>query len=93
MIRKSSPVIKEKIHGKPDVRIGKNGITEGLVKEISNLLEKKKVIKIKANKNIAQTKAEFEKILNELASKIENSMIVDVRGRTAILAKKGRFKE
>jgi len=68
------------------VRIGKNGITDSLVKEISKLLEKKKVIKIKANKNAAQTKAEFKEIIDELMSRIGNITIIEVRGKTAILA-------
>ena len=35
---KKTPIIKEKIHSKPDIQIGKNGITENVTKDIITLL-------------------------------------------------------
>ncbi|MGQ4892616.1 MAG: YhbY family RNA-binding protein [Candidatus Njordarchaeia archaeon] len=80
-------IVKEKIHSKPDILIGKNGATEALINEIKNQLEKKKTIKIKALKNVAETKEEFQRILLEIKVKIKNVEIVDIRGKTAVLQK------
>ena len=87
---KKHPLVKEKIHGKPDVLIGKRGLTDSLINEIATLLEKKKVIKIKANKNIAPTKKEFKELLEKLSNKLEDMRIVDVRGKTAVIIKNPR---
>lgn len=69
-------------HEPPKIRIGKNGITEGIVQEVSMILKRDKIVKIKclrAVPNIA-TKAIAENI-----AKLTKSTIVDVRGKTFIL--------
>ncbi len=80
---------RKKIHEKPDVLIGKNGVTENLLNEIKNQLEKKKTIKIKALKTIAQTKKDFKEILQQIQESIQIE-VLDIRGKTAIIRKKRR---
>lgn len=58
----------------PDLRIGKNGITDSLVLEIKKQLRKKKLIKIKILKSAREglNKKEFA---NELARKTESELV------------------
>ena len=67
------------------VRIGKNGITEGIIREVTNVLRKDKAVKIKCLKVIPTDVA--KDIGNNLA-KLTNSEVIDVRGKTIILAVK-----
>ena len=84
---KKDPTTRKKIHEKPDILIGKNGVTENLINEIKNQLEKKKTIKIKALKTIAQTKKDFKEILQQIQENIQIE-ILDIRGKTAVIRKK-----
>ncbi|MCK4973367.1 MAG: YhbY family RNA-binding protein, partial [Candidatus Heimdallarchaeota archaeon] len=39
-------------HESPKIRIGKNGITEGIVQEVSMILRRDKIVKIKCLKAV-----------------------------------------
>ncbi len=76
--------IRTKLHEKPDIIIGKGGVSEALIREAKLLLKKKKIIKVKVLKNIAETKKEATKLIEELATRI-NAKIGKIVGKTAIL--------
>ena len=64
-------------------RIGKEGLTEGLMKEISDQLAARSVIKIKINRGIFernQKKIALQKICIEC-----NAKLIESRGNVAIL--------
>jgi len=67
----------------PKVRIGKNGITEGIIREVQNVLNKDKAVKIKCLKVVP---TDVAKKIGENLAKLTNSKVVDVRGKTIILA-------
>ncbi len=70
---------------KASIRIGKNGITDGVIEEIREQLKKKKVVKIKFLKN-TDRKNLREKV-KRIASEV-NADIADIRGFTTVLKKK-----
>lgn len=76
--------IRVKIHEKPDLIIGKNGLSDSVIREAKLLLKKKKIIKIKVLKNIAETKKDASKIIQELSEKT-SARIGKIVGKTAIL--------
>ena len=65
-----------------DVRIGKNGLTEGVLKEIERRLKDHKVVKIKIGIDV-EDRREFAR---DVAKKL-NAKLIEVRGYTFILAK------
>lgn len=69
-------------HEPPKIRIGKNGITEGIVQEINMLLRRDKIVKIKCLKAVP---SEATKAITENIAKLTKSTIVEVRGKTFIL--------
>lgn len=69
-------------HEPPKIRIGKNGITEGIVQEINMLLRRDKIVKIKCLKSVP---SEATKAISENIAKLTKSTIVEVRGKTFIL--------
>lgn len=69
-------------HEPPKIRIGKNGITEGIVQEVSMILRRDKIVKIKCLKAVPN---EATKAIAENIAKLTKSTIVDVRGKTFIL--------
>ena len=67
-------------------RIGKEGLTEGLMNEISDQLLARKLIKIKINRGIFernQKKLALQKICSEC-----NARLIESRGNVAILFRK-----
>ncbi|MHA2006865.1 MAG: YhbY family RNA-binding protein [Promethearchaeota archaeon] len=70
----------------PHCILGKNGITTEFISHVSRLLKRFRIIKVKALKNVA-TKSNIKDTAVEI-SKITNSYLVDVRGRTFILSLK-----
>lgn len=67
------------------LRIGKRGVTEGLMREISSRLETKGLIKLKVLKS---RQADLEPILKSV-SELANAEVIDRRGFTFVLKKKG----
>jgi len=62
------------------INIGKKGITEGVVKEINMLLEKKGVVKVKLLKNFRNSvNKDRKELAKEIASKVDGEL-VDLRG-------------
>jgi len=71
---------------KPIIQIGKNGVSQKLLKEIEKQLDKKEMVKIK----ILQSALD-EEGAKEIASKIAEetvSSLVEVRGHTFMLYKR-----
>ncbi len=69
----------------PVIRIGKNGITEGIVGELIKQLKKKKLIKIKLLKSFIVDKD--RKQIAQLLEEKTNSEIIDVIGNVIVLHK------
>jgi len=69
-------------HESPKIRIGKNGITEGIVQEVSMLLKRHQIVKIKCLKAVPN---DATRAIAENIAKLTKSTIVDVRGKTFIL--------
>ena len=69
-------------HEPPKIRIGKRGITENIVQEITNILKRDKTLKIKC---LQVVPSESIRAIAENISKLTKSKIVEIRGKTIIL--------
>ncbi|MHA1202887.1 MAG: YhbY family RNA-binding protein [Candidatus Heimdallarchaeaceae archaeon] len=69
----------------PKVRIGKNGITEGILREVQNVLKKDRAVKIKCLKIIP---TDVARDISKNIAELTNSEVIEVRGKTIILAVK-----
>ena len=58
----------------PDIRIGKNGLTESTIKEIKKQLNKKKLIKVKLLRAFISDKNKKE-VAKEIAEKTSSNLI------------------
>lgn len=67
------------------VRIGKNGITGGVIAEIRRQLEKYKIVKVKFLRCAIIDKNDFKEQVNHLLSIVTEATLVEIRGRTVIL--------
>jgi RNA-binding protein len=76
-------LIKEAKASHADVRIGKKGVTEEVVKEIKRRLDQHKVVKVKIGIEV-EDRREFARLIAEKA----NAKLIEIRGYTFILAKK-----
>ena len=84
---KQARVLKMRAQGiEPSIRIGKQGITAGIVEEIKRQLAKKNMVKIKCLKSFMQS-ADKKKFAGELAEKT-NSKVVHQVGFVIVLVKK-----
>jgi RNA-binding protein len=73
----------DKIRHEPaKLRIGKKGITEGIVSEVNAILTKDRVIKIKCLKVVP---SEGIRAIAENIAELTNSKVIEVRGKTFIL--------
>ncbi|MHA1146379.1 MAG: YhbY family RNA-binding protein [Candidatus Helarchaeota archaeon] len=92
MSQKKIPFTKEKIKsvktGPAILSIGKNGINEGLIKEIKIQLKKNKLIKIKIHKSILENPESDRVALAEKITSKTNSTLYETRGNTFIIYKK-----
>ncbi|QGA53394.1 RNA-binding protein [Sulfolobus sp. E5-1-F] len=66
-----------------DIRIGKYGVTEGMINEIKRRLNEHKVIKVKIGIKEIDDRKEFAKRVAEMVG----AKLIEVRGYTFILAK------
>ncbi len=82
----SEDLLKEVMLGPIHAQIGKNGLTEGVVAQLHELLKKERMIKVSVLKALAEEKSPSEVALE--AEKQTKSFLVEVRGRTFILSKK-----
>lgn len=79
--------IKQRLSGeKPTIWIGKDGVSEELLKEVGKQLDKKEMIKIKILKS-AMEDNEAKKIAMRITEQTEASL-VEVRGHTFMLYKR-----
>ncbi|MCP4760878.1 MAG: hypothetical protein GY870_03790 [archaeon] len=75
------------IENKPIMIIGKDKISEGLIKEIKKLVKQKGMIKIKALKSAAVNTDEINDIIVEILKKTE-FFLLDIRGHSFILSRR-----
>lgn len=70
----------------PLLRIGKNGLTEGTVKEIKLMLMKRRIIKIKMLKAFTDT-GDKKELVKDIVDKT-NSILVEHVGNIVVLSRK-----
>jgi len=67
----------------PTVHVGKEGITESVAEELRKQLEKNKLVKVRLLQSFEGDREEA----GERLSKAAGSTLVEVRGRTVVLAR------
>ena len=65
------------------VRIGRSGITEAVLGELSEQLDKRRLVKVKANRGAVQGSGERAELFEGLAA-ATNSRLVFQRGNVAV---------
>lgn len=68
------------------VRVGRNGLTDAIFNELNDQLNKRKLVKIKANKGILEGSSDRTTLFCEIAEKTE-SILVFQRGNVAVFWK------
>lgn len=68
------------------VRVGRNGLTDAIFNELTDQLNKRKLVKIKANKGILEGSSDRTSLFSEIAEKTE-SILVFQRGNVAVFWK------
>src|SRR5512136_1389433 len=69
--------------------VGRNGLNPELIREASERLEQKELLKVKAQKSVSQPVPEIAKVLAESLG----ADVVDIRGRSFILYRQKRARE
>ncbi len=77
-------IIKQVIHGKVHLHIGKAGMTAEFLSQFENMFKKRSVVKVKLL-NLMEFENAKQAFLH--LSTITNSKIVDVRGKTGVFFK------
>ncbi len=88
-----NPIKKLRSQGKslePSLRIGKNGLSEGMIREIEEQLTKKEMIKIKFLGSFAKNQNKRERA-KTLADSV-NAFVVESVGNTIVLQKRKIYK-
>ena len=86
-MQKKSRKIKEDIQGKVHVNIGKQGITENVIREIKRRLKDEEAIKVRVLRSFKKISGrEVEDIAEEVAKKVD-AEVVDVRGNVFVIVK------
>jgi RNA-binding protein len=81
--------IKRRLSGeKPTIWVGKNGVTQEILKEIKKQLDKNEMVKVKILKS-ALEKEKAKLMASKIAEQAEASL-VEVRGHTLMLYKRRR---
>ncbi|RLG84566.1 MAG: RNA-binding protein [Thermoprotei archaeon] len=78
---------RKRAQSRCDVNIGKKGVTEQVLNEIKRRLELEKVVKVRILKSALQVTGMDRRSLAEYVARQLNARLVEVRGRTFILAK------
>ena len=65
------------------VRVGKDGITDSVIKELSDQLSNRDLVKAKANRGVANGSAERSEMFRHLAESTGSTM-VHIRGNVAV---------
>ena len=68
------------------VRIGRNGLTNAIVEELIDQLNTRKLVKIKANKGIAEDSTDRTNLFSELAQRSDSNLVFH-RGNVAVFWK------
>ncbi len=80
--------IRERIAGKTDLQLGKNGLSKSFIKEVRRRLEKNGVVKIRVLKNFIRVNKDIDRReVAEKVAKIVGAKLLEVRGYTFILVK------
>ena len=82
---------REVAEEKPLIWIGKNGVTEEVIKEVSNQLERNQVVKIKILKTIIKT-SNIKELAEEIVDKT-GSTLIDARGHNLVIYKMNKKQE
>jgi RNA-binding protein len=85
--------VKRAHHSSPDVIIGKNGITQGLLDEIATRLEKKEVVKVRVLRTGLEVEGGDRREIARRVAVLVGARLMGVRGRTFILYKPKEKKE
>lgn len=85
--KKETKNLKEVLSESAKVRIGKSGLSEGIINEINRFLEKEGIIKVKVLKTAHKELGEVNEIATEVSRKL-NAEVVDIRGHTFTLRRK-----
>ena len=85
-MRKSLRRIKHEVQQESaSVCIGKNGLTESVLKEIDNQLKRKKVLKVRVHRAaLESSNMDRKEVAKYVASKL-GAKLLEVRGRTFVL--------
>jgi len=67
----------------PTVHIGKDGITDPVAEELRKQLEKNRLVKVRLLQSFEEPRDEA----GEKLAKVSGSTLVEVRGRTVVLAR------
>ena len=68
---------------KATVRIGRAGLTETVMQELTTQLKSRKVVKVKMNRGLTDSQSERNAIFLEMAEQV-GATLVDSRGNVAI---------
>ncbi|MEB3861708.1 MAG: YhbY family RNA-binding protein [Desulfurococcales archaeon] len=79
--------VKRKHHSKPDVIIGKNGLTPGVIEEIKRRLDKEEIVKVKMLRTSLEAEDMDRRRMAETIARATGARLMGVRGRTLILYK------
>lgn len=90
MERKLSDLKCEASQLSPLIAIGKKGITEALVRELSDQLRQHKLVKVKILRT-ALSNVDRKTLSEDLSSRTE-SQLVEIRGSNAVLYRTSRHK-
>ncbi len=83
--------VKKAHHSSPDVIIGKNGVTPGVIEEIRTRLKTKGVVKVKILRTgIDEGKGLDRRSIARLVAEKTGARLMGIRGRTFVLYKAGR---
>lgn len=75
-------ILNQVLHSKPHVHIGKSGLTDAVIDQISKQFRNRKIIKVRfLSMGEFNTMREATKVLSEKS----NSKILDVRGNTCVI--------
>jgi len=77
----------ERLRGKVDLQLGKNGLTKGFIEEVKNRLRKHGVVKIRVLKTYVKTSGLDRRAVAEKVAETVGAKLIDVRGYTFILVR------
>lgn len=80
----------EAIHGRADVIIGKQGLTNAVLEEIKRRLKKKKAIKVKLLKSAIEVMGMDRRSIAQKVAEAVNARLIGIRGRTFVILREDR---